>query len=165
MTPVQIVPNSKTGSVITAYQSNPKFGYVQLQQTALSTDGGWIRETKRSTLLRADMDVLNKFVSSNKSLTLPGKIVVKEYLESEVPTDMSERFFNKNTDYETAVEPFIKRAGQDGIELTYGGERIIRFSVYDPSGNDTDVRVSHDNVEAVRETAAVKSNALTAQLG
>lgn len=165
MTQVQIVPNSKTGSVITAYQNNPEFGYVQLQQTAMVVDGGWVREVKRSTLLRAKMDLLQKFVAGNKSLTLPGKIVVKEYLESEVPADMAERFFNKNVDYEAAVEPFIKRAGQDGVELTQGGERIIRFSVYDHSGNDTDLRVAHDNVDAVRESSAIKSAAQSAFLG
>jgi len=46
MSQVQIVPNSKTGSVITAYKNNAEFGYVQLQQTAITVDGGWVRESK-----------------------------------------------------------------------------------------------------------------------
>ena len=76
MSQVQIVPNSKTGSVITAYKNNAEFGYVQLQQTAITVDGGWVRESKRSTLLRAKMDLLTKFVAAHKSLQLPGAIVV-----------------------------------------------------------------------------------------
>ena len=157
MTQVQIVPNAKTGSVISAYQNNPEYGYVQLQQTAMVIDGGWVREVKRSTLLRAKMELLNKFIAGNKNLSLPGKIVVKEFLESEVPADMAERFFNKNVDYETSIEPYVKRAGQDGVELTQGGERIIRFSVYDNTAQDNDVMVAHDNVDAVRESIASKS--------
>lgn len=159
MTQVQIIPNAKTGSVITAYQNNPEFGYVQLQQTAMTIDGGWVRETKRSTLLRAKMELLNKFIAGNKTLALPGRIVVKEYVESDVPADMADRFFNKGVDYETAIEPYVKRAGQDGVELTSGGERIIRFSVYDNTGQSPDVMVSHDNVEAVRESISSRSTA------
>lgn len=151
MSQVQIVPNSATGSLVTAYQSNPKFGYVQLQQTATVIDGGWIREKKRSTLLRADIELLSKFVAGHKSLTLPGSIVVKEYVESEVPADMAARFFNKDASYEDAIKPYVKTAGNDGIALTRDGERIIRFSIYDNTGKDTDVTVAHDNVDAVRE--------------
>jgi hypothetical protein len=164
MTQVKIVPNSKTGSVITAYQNNPKFGYVQLEQSAKVFEGNWIRKTKRTTLLRAEMEVLSEFIAEQKSLFLSGKIVVKEYLESEVPQEVVERFLNKSVDYETAIEPYVKRAGQDGVQLTYGGERILRFTSYDASGNDTDSRIAHDNVEAVRESASARSTA-NANLG
>jgi hypothetical protein len=163
MSQVQIVPNSKTGSVITAYQNNAEYGYVQLQQTAITVDGGWVRESKRSTLLRAKIDLLTKFVSAHKSLQLPGAIVIKEYLESEVPQDVMAKFLNKELAYEDAIAPYVKRAGADGIELTVGGERILRFTSYDNSGTDTDVKVSHDNVTAVVESKAVSSS--TATLG
>lgn len=119
-------------------------------------DGGWIREQKRSTLLRAKVDTLSSFVAQHKTLTLPGKIVVKEYVESEVPQAMAEKYFNKDASYEEALSSYVKRSGEDGIPLTVGGERIIRFQEYDPSGVDVDVRVSHDNVEAVREFSAAK---------
>ena len=163
MSQVQIVPNSKTGSVITAYQNNAEYGYIQLQQTAITVDGGWVRESKRSTLLRAKMDLLTKFVSAHKSLQLPGAIVIKEYLESEVPQDVIAKFLNKELAYEDAIAPYVKRAGSDGIELTVGGERILRFTSYDSSGSDTDVKVSHDNITAVVESKAVSSQ--TATLG
>jgi len=163
MSQVQIIPNSKTGSVITAYQNNAEYGYVQLQQTAITVDGGWIRESKRSTLLRAKMDLLTKFISAQKSLQLPGAIVVKEYVESEVPQDIALKFFNKELDYEDAIASYVKRAGADGIELTVGGERILRFTSYDAGGTDTDVKVSHDNVSAVVESKALSTN--SAMLG
>ena len=152
MSQVQIVPNSKTGSVITAYKNNAEYGYVQLQQTAITVDGGWVRESKRSTLLRAKMDLLTKFVSAYKSLQLPGAIVVKEYVESEVPQSIADKFLNKELAYEDAIAPYVKRAGADGIELTVGGERILRFTSYDASGSDTDIKVAHDNVVAVVES-------------
>lgn len=163
MTQVQIVPNPKTGAIVTPYQSNPKFGYVQLQQTAMVVDGGWIRENKRTALLRADVELLSKFVTGNKTLSLPGKIVVKEFLESQVPQTIAEKFFNKAVSHEEQIEPYLKRAGADGVQLTYGGERILRFSEYDPSGNDTDTRIAHDNIDAVRE--AIVSKSAVAQLG
>lgn len=163
MSQVQIVPNSKTGSVITAYQNNAEYGYVQLQQTAITVDGGWIRESKRSTLLRAKMDLLTKFVSAHKSLQLPGAIVVKEYLESEVPEDIAAKFFNKELAYEDAIAPYVKRAGADGIELTLGGERILRFTSYDASGTDSDIKVAHDNVTAVVESKALTANSASFQ--
>lgn len=163
MSQVQIVPNSKTGSVITAYKNNAEYGYVQLQQTAITADGGWIRESKRSTLLRAKMDLLTKFIGAYKSLQLPGAIVVKEYLESEVPQAISEKFFNKELSYEDAIAPYVKRAGADGIELTVGGERILRFTSYDAAASDTDLKVAHDNIVAVLDSKSVSVN--SAMLG
>lgn len=157
MNQVTIVPNSKTGSVITAYKNNPEYGYVQLQQTAITVDGGWVRESKRSTLLRAKMDLLTKFVSATKSLQLPGAIVVKEFLESEVPQEMKDKFFNKELSYEDQIAPYVKRAGQDGVELTLGGERILRFTEYDAAGSQSDIKVAHDNVEAIIESKALST--------
>lgn len=157
MSKVQIVPN-KEGQVISAYKSNPEYGYIQLQQTAVVCDGGWIREKKRSTIMRAEIGLLSRFVAANKALVLPGNIVVKEFLESEVPQDIQARFYNKNVSYEEQIAPYIKRAGQDGVELCQGGERILRFSFYDAAGQDTDTRVQHDNVTvAVAEDTEVST--------
>jgi hypothetical protein len=98
--------------------------------------------------------LLEKFVQVyGKSGAIPGRIVVKEFVESEVPENFASRF-NKNLAYEDAIAPYVKRAGKDGIELTLGGERILRFTDYDGSGNDQDIRVAHDNVGAVVEARA-----------
>lgn len=154
MSQVQIIPNSKTGSLVTAFEKNPEFGFVQLQQTSIVPGGAWLQESKRSTLLKAKIPVLQKFIQEHKSLSLAGNIVVKEYLESEVPQEMLDTFLNKALSYNQAIEPYVKRAGQDGVELCQGGERIIRFSVYDPTGTEQDTRVAHDNGDAVRASIA-----------
>jgi hypothetical protein len=155
MNQVSIVP-SKEGNTVSAYASNPKFGYIQLSQSAIQIDGGWMRTVKRSALLRAETATLVAFVSQAKGLLLDGKIVVKEFLESELPADVASKYLNKDVSFEEAIAPYIKRAGAEGVELTLGGERILRFSNYDPSGNDPDVFVSYDNVEAVTEQYAAQ---------
>jgi hypothetical protein len=109
------------------------------------------------------MDLLTKFVGAHKSLQLPGAIVVKEYLESEVPEDIALKFFNKELAYEDQIAPYVKRAGADGIELTYGGERILRFTSYDGAGTDSDIKVAHDNVTAVVESKALTANSASFQ--
>lgn len=157
MSQVQIIPNSTTGSLITPFKNKPEYGYLQLSQSSMIPEGTWIRERKRSTLLRAKCDVLQRFVQSNKTLSLPGHIVIKEYLESEVPESLFEQFANKSLPASEALDSFVKRAGQDGVELCVDGERIIRFSVYDPTGQDHDVYVQHNNTDAVREFNAARS--------
>jgi len=150
---VQITP-SKEGQLITVYKNNSDYGYITLTSTELSTDSrGWIRESKRSTLMRATVDLLQKYIAMNKTLTVAGKIYVEEFLESEVPDSFKERF-NKNVDYETQIRPYIKRAGKDGVELTLGGERILRFTSYDPTGTIEDSKVAHDNTDAVKASKA-----------
>jgi len=162
MSTVQIVVNSKSNSLITNYKSNPEYGYIQLQQTAISIGAdGWIREQKRACILRATTEILKTFVSAHKSLQVPGKIVTREYLESQLPENIAAQL-NKNVDYETSISSYIKRAGADGDELTLGGERILRFSTYDATGNEQDVLIAHDNV-VVKSNATVKSTA-TAEL-
>lgn len=163
MNKVQIVPNASTGAIISAYQSNPEKGFIQLQQTAIQMDGSWIREVKRSTLLKASVDVLEKFVNANPSLTLKGQLVVKEYLESELPEAMAKKYLRQDVTHEEAIAPVIKRAGSDGPELTVGGERILRFTIYDAAGEDTDRTVTHDNQDAVKEFNAQNSD--SASLG
>jgi hypothetical protein len=163
MSKVQIVPNASSGAVINAYQSNPEFGYIQLQQSAIVQDGSWIREVKRSTLLKASVEILEKFVNANPSLTLKGQLCVKEYLESELPADMAQKYLRKDVTHEEAIAPFVKRAGSDGPELTFGGERILRFTEYDPSGEGSDITVAHDNQDAVKEFNAQNSD--SAELG
>jgi len=153
MNKVQINP-SETGAIINAYKNNPAYGYITLQSEEMTTEGGWIRNKVRSALLRAETALLEKFVQMHgKTGTIPGRITVKEFVESELPENYQSRF-NKNLDYEDAIAPYVKRAGKDGFELTLGGERILRFTDYDPSGSSADQTVAHDNVGAVVEARA-----------
>jgi hypothetical protein len=152
---VSIVPNKTSGQVITAYTTNPGFGYIQMEQTSMEFQGGWLRQSKRSCLLRAEMDVLTAFVGMNKSLQVPGKIVVQEFEENAVPEQIKSRFLNtKKQSYEEVVEQYLKRAGNDGPVLMTGDSRILRFSYYDPTGATPDVFVAHDNASEVAAPTA-----------
>ena len=144
MSNVRIVPGKK-GSVVTAYENNADFGYVQLEQSAIVQTGGWIREVKRTCLLRGKTTTLEAFVNTAKGLQLPGKIVVFEFLESQVPADVAKEYLRDDVSFEEAIDPYIKRAGADGVALTADGERILRFAKWDSTDQLTDVRVVHDN--------------------
>jgi hypothetical protein len=150
---VSIIP-SETGAIINVYAKNPKFGYVKLQSEEESVEGGWIRNKVRTALLRAEVPLLEKFIQKHgKTGKLNGKIVVKEFLESALPDNFKARL-NKELPYEKQIEPFVKRASTDGPLLTVNGERILRFSDYDASGNEVDQLVAHDNTHAVVEYRA-----------
>lgn len=158
MRTVQITP-SKDGQLITVYKNNSAYGYITLSSTEMSlASNGWIRESKRSTLMRAETELLQKFIAMNKSLALAGKIYVEEFLESQLPASYAERL-NKNVDYETSIAPYIKRAGKDGVELMLGGERILRFTSYDPTGTIEDMKIAHDNTAAVKASKGAASAA------
>ena len=154
MSNVRIVPG-KTGSVVTAYKTNADFGYVQLEQSAIVMTAGWVREVKRTCLLRGKTATLEAFVSKCKGLVVPGKLVALEYLESQVPVDIAKEFLRDDVSYEEAIDPYIKRAGADGVALTAGGERILRFVKWDTADQMADINVTHDNQA---EVAASKSS-------
>ena len=162
MNKVQIKP-TETGALISAYKNNPEYGYLTLQSSETSVVDGWIRESVRTALLRAETKVLEQYVAKfAKGGMLDGRIVVKEFLESALPENYTSRL-NKNVSYEDAIAPYVKRAGKDGVELTVGGERILRLTDFDASGTQVDIRVAHDNVTAVAESRNV--NASSAVLG
>jgi len=154
---VQIKP-AQDGSIISVYKSNPKFGYIQLTSTEMSIEGGWVREKSRTCLLRAEVPMLEKFIQLNgRTGTVSGRIVIREFQESELPENFQSRLAT-NVDYEKSIEPFVKRAGKDGIELTVGGERILRFADYDPSGKEHDIIIAHDNVSEVSASRATANS-------
>lgn len=153
MSNVRIVPG-KTGSVVTAYKTNADFGYLQLEQSAIVMTAGWVREVKRTCLLRGKTATLEAFVASCKSLQVPGKLVALEYLESQVPADIAKEHLRDDVSYEEAIDPYIKRAGADGVALTSNGERILRFVKWDMADQMHDVNVVHDNQAEVSASKA-----------
>ena len=157
MSNVRIVPGKK-GTVVTAYESNADFGYVQLEQSAIVQTGGWVREVKRTCLLRGKTATLEAFVGASKGLQLPGKLVALEYLESQVPADIAKEYLRDDVSYEEAIDPYVKRAGADGVALTAGGERILRFVKWDAADQMADTRVMHDNQAEVSAEKNLASN-------
>lgn len=138
---VRIKP-TETGAIINAYKNNPEYGYVYLESDDVDANGEVIPHSLRTALLRAEVSLLEKFIQAfGKGGSIPGRIVVKEFVESEVPENYMSRL-NKNLAYHDAVAPYVKRAGKYGglleAALTLGGERILRFTDYDGSGNVKD---------------------------
>ena len=160
MSNVRIVPGKK-GTVVTAYATNADFGYIQLEQSAIIMTGGWVREVKRTCLLRGKTATLEQFVSSCKSLQVPGKLVSLEYLESQVTADVAKEFLRDDVSYEEAISSYVKRAGQDGPELTQGGERILRFVKWDVNDQMSDVSVAHDNQAEIAQIKGSSSAKIT----
>ena len=150
---VQIKPASD-GALISVYKSNPTFGYIQLQSEEMSIENGWIRNKTRNCLLRAEIPMLETFLKTfAKNGTVSGRIVIREFTESDLPENFRARL-DKNKPWEEAIEPFLKRAGKDGVLLTLGGERILRFTDLDTTGREQDLRVAHDNITEIAEARA-----------
>ena len=151
---VKIAVNA-AGSCVTAFATNGgKNGYMQVYQSTIEyTTNGWMREKKRSTLVRGETALLMKVVATaskdkDGDLSLPGRVCVQEYLESEMPAHVAKAITNSKTGY---YENSVKRAGEDGPELLCGGERIIRYAFYDRMGTAVDSKIEHDNQDEVKE--------------
>jgi len=114
--------------------------------------------------VRAEIANLTLFVGMYPERVLPGRIQVLEYVESMVPAAVVKQFLNAELAYEDRIKSYVKTTGNVGEELTSGGERILRFSDYDPSGLKQDVQVEHDNKEDLSRLrdARVKNAALPA---
>jgi hypothetical protein len=156
---VRITPNATSKSLITPYKQKPTFGFIQLSQDVVSIEGGWIRNRKRSCLVRAEIANLQLFVSMYPDRTVPGRIQVQEFVESEVPEAIAKQFLNSELEYEERIKSYVKTTGTAGEELTLGGERILRFSDYDPSGQKSDITVQHDNQDDLAGMRAARTNA------
>jgi hypothetical protein len=159
---VQIVANEE-GVIINVYNSNSKFGYIKLQSDELDKDTG----QKRNCLLRAETALLEKFLQKFCSLaSLPGRIVIHEFLETELPENFRSRI-DKTKPWEEAIKPFIKRNSiidyrmlsnvkelnklniideNGSMLMSKDGKFILKFCDYDPTGNEKDARVNYENL-------------------
>lgn len=150
MSKVVIVP-AESGALVRSYTNNPEFGYIVLESVEFTVGTtGWVRESKRSALLRAKVSILTRFATVKE---LPGRINLQEYLEDSIPSDVAKIHLRNDLPFEEAIATFIKRAGKGGPALTRNGKRILFFQTYDPTGQMTDVTIAHDNGE---EVSAVK---------
>ena len=151
---VKIAVNA-AGGYVTAFTTNGgKNGYIQVYQSSIEfTSNGWMREKKRSTLVRGEVELLKKVVATaskdkDGDFALPGRVCIQEYLESDIPAHVAKAITNSKTgEYENSV----KRAGEDGPELLCSGDRIIRYAFYDRLGTAEDSKIEHDNQDEVKE--------------
>lgn len=151
MNEIKIVA-SETGALVRTY-NNPEFGYVVMESTDLVFGAGWIREAKRTCLLRAKTALLMQFAAQPK---IPGRIQVLEYTENSVPVNVQKAHLRDDIPWAEAISTFIKSAGSDGPALKVGDARILRFTQYDPSGQSTDIILQYDNISEIEAYKAKK---------
>lgn len=154
MAHVTVTP-AENGALVRAYVNSPEYAYMVLESSELVSDGQWMREKKRTHILKGDTATLEKFAQQTKGV-LPGRIAVREFLESAIPADLLTRL-DKSKTFDEAVDNFLKRAGKEGPVLTREGQRIVRFTDYDPSGSMQDIVLAHDNVAEVTAWKATAS--------
>lgn len=148
---VNIIADPKTGSKVRYYASNPEFAFCVMQTTKLiHRAGGFIDNQTRTTILRAKKHVLQSFVDSCPNGVASGNIVVREFTESECPKEFMSRL-DSSKPYEESIQTFLKRPQDDAPCLRKQGDRILRFTDYDPDNVMQDIRVEHDNQEEIAQ--------------
>lgn len=130
------VTADKTGNVIGVSQNNPEYGYIRVEQQAIQiNDQGWLRNSKRSALIKGKMvDLLE--TGYREGTELPGRIVIMESLTP---------FNTENPDRD------LKVAGDTGIVCRVDDQPIYRQSFYTTNPNAYDEFITHNNSEEIRE--------------
>lgn len=164
----RVVPEELTGDIVRVYQSSREallddpeaiqYGYILVEETDTKTRGLTRVETKRRTaLIKGREKDLNNFLKKNKgSLIFPGRIVIQEFKESEIPQNFADEFFGDLEsglrDPDEAIAPYIKKSNADGVELLRDGERIFSFKFYTEEDESvySDIILTHDNRDEVR---------------
>ena len=156
---VKIIANKNTGVAVNKYANSQKnFGFVNVQSENVSFNGNRINMETRSCLLRGNVDDLQSVVNSAKDGKLPGRIRLYEITEdiarevamglikSEAHSIAKNELHSEliKSDFESAIEGYVKKNPSSDTVLTKDGERILRFQVYDQSGESTDILIQHD---------------------
>ena len=157
--------------LIHVYKSNPEYGYVVLESdesffcpTLLrdinlkSSDVKSFKFPKRQALLKGKTETLKKFVKASHGKTLPGRIVITEYLEDEIPEDVKSENLRDDVPFEEAIKPYLLlfKNKNNSIEnrirdrfkeklndefLTKNGKRILRFFKYHAKEETKDILI------------------------
>ena len=152
MEPVKIAVNSKNQQLITPFKGNPLKGYMILKQDETLVINGWVKIQTRSTLLKGELKDLEKIAVLK---TLPGRIQVCEFTEDAIPQNWIKSLPKAASLQEALTQSdAYKKAGDGGGFLTISGKKIVRFTIYDGSGQSSDIIIAHDNGS---EIAAAKA--------
>ena len=164
---VQIITNRTTGVAVNKYVNSENFGFMNIQSKAVSFNGNRINSENRSCLLRGNIDELQSVANSAQNGKLPGKIRIYEVTEA-IARDVAMGNISSEahnvakgelhselikSDFEGAIEGFLKKNPKTDSLLTKDGQRVLRFQVYDPTGSLEDVFVKHD-----RNDSGIESN-------
>lgn len=133
--------SDQLGNVIGISKNNTDYGYVRVEAIAREIkEGGWLKYVRRSALIKGLVEDL-KQANFKEGEEIPGQIIIKESLEP----------FNPEN-----PEKNLKRAGADGIVLTFQGQPIYRESFYTEDPYKLDEIIIHDNKEEVKAQLDVK---------
>jgi hypothetical protein len=186
-TAVRIIPNHK-GDLIHEYIDYKGFGYVTLVSDEVANEDRFNSLYKqRKLVLNDSLESLQDLISKNvEDNIVPGRLVVKEFREKEIPKKYEERL-NKKMVYEDSLKPYIKDFDFVGLESLKSstfpetfknypknqGQRIIRFIDYDFTGEEQDLILTFDKIELpkftpitldaiqatnIKDTSSVKEN-------
>lgn len=136
-----VVTADKSGNIIGVSENNPDYGYVRVEQTGtFINDQGWLRVSKRSTLIKGLIKDLVEAGFKNGQ-ELAGKIIVVESLSP---------FNPENPDRD------LKIAGDTGIVCRIDDQPIYRQTFYTVNPDAQDQFIAHTNTEEIREVAAAQ---------
>ena len=136
-----VVAADKNGNVIGVSTNNPEYGYVRIEQTSVTINNdGWLRNSKRSALLKGKMEDLLA-LNLKEGQELPGKIVVVESLTPFNPA-------NPDRD--------LKIAGDTGIICRVDDQPIYRQTFYTMNPNAYDELITHNNSEEIKDVMSAQ---------
>ncbi len=138
------VTADRNGNIVNISDNNPEFGYIRVEQVTTQITNGWLRNVKRSTLIKGKVaDLLEAKFSNGQEL--PGKIVVVESFNP---------FNPENPDRD------LKIAGDTGVICRVDDQPIYRQSVYTVNDQAQDEFITHNNIEEIRQVAEVQKSLL-----
>lgn len=143
------------GLVVRASQNDTTTGFIVLQSKKVQVRGRRAKTVKRSCYISGTLEDLQDLQAYWATEGISGKIVVREYVKSQVPDE----FIVKNRETKAAdwSRMQAKRAGNEGPVLTLAGEPIYRFAIYDETGDMPDIIVEHDNGDTVKAFQAAEA--------
>ena len=169
---VEIKLNKTTGVAVNKYANSTKdFGFMNIQSQSVTFNGNRLNSETRSCLLRGNIDELQTLANDAKDGKLPGKIRIYEVTE-DIARDVAMGVNSSEahnvakgelhsellkTDFEGAIEGYLKKNPQTDSLLTKDGQRILRFQVYDPTGQLEDIFIRHDR-ENTPATSHIDAN-------
>lgn len=130
------VAADKTGNIIGVSQNNPEYGYIRVEQAATQiNDQGWLRNVKRSALIKGKVEDLLA-CGYKEGSTINGKIIVVESLTPFNPT-------NPDRD--------LKVAGETGVICRIDDQPIYRQTFFTQNLNAYDELITHDNTDEIKD--------------
>lgn len=159
MKTVSIIRNSK-GEYFTKFEnSTTDYGFLKVKGVILVFTGSQGRPKTVFAQIKCNKDFADLLLATgtkaidkdgNECVKLPGQILVREYLESEIPASVIREFISPAViadpeEYEKVIAQYKKRLvrGEDIIPFTLDGEQIYEFNCFVDSQEPVQHRLQH----------------------